>query len=80
MDALRHILLILTCRCEQAELIRLKAGYGEAHWAERLAERLHRLICRPCRKSVTQSKRMDAVVHAYRERSCRGEEENQERL
>lgn len=65
--AWHHILLILTLRCEQAEVIRLKEGYGEAHWAERVAERLHRGICGPCRRAARQGAALNDVLDHQRE-------------
>ncbi len=66
-QAWRHILLILTLRCEQAELIRLKAGYGEANLAERVAEHLHRGICGPCRRAARQGAALDELLDHRRE-------------
>ena len=61
-------MLVLTLKCEQAEQIRLRAGYGEATRVERLAEWLHRAICGWCRTAARQMEKFDSVLDAYRQR------------
>ncbi len=66
-----HALLVLTLRCERADLIRLRSQYGESDWSERLAERLHRLICHTCRRSRKQTAVVDAGLRGFGEREMR---------
>lgn len=66
--ALRHVVLVLTLRCEEADLIRLKAGHGDAIWAEVLAERLHRSYCGTCRRSRRQAQAVDMTLSVFAER------------
>jgi hypothetical protein len=69
---LKHTVLVLTLRCERADLIRTRSRHGEAHWSERLAERLHRLICHTCRRNRKQSAFVDAGLCSFAERELRG--------
>ncbi len=63
---MRHVLhnlwLILTLGCERAEVIRIKASYGEQTSSEQVAERLHRAICGPCRQAARQHSTMNQVL------------------
>ncbi|MEM6314114.1 MAG: hypothetical protein AAF743_08500 [Planctomycetota bacterium] len=61
-QTLRGIYLILTLRCEEAEMIRLRAREGDAGKLEKIAEFLHRMICKPCRHAATQSAKLDATL------------------
>ncbi|MEM8875100.1 MAG: hypothetical protein AAGD32_12690 [Planctomycetota bacterium] len=66
---LRGIYLILTLRCEEAELIRLRARDGEAGRLEKIADWLHRAICKPCRHAAVQDAKFDATLERAQENS-----------
>jgi len=65
----QSLVLVLTLKCEEAERIRLRASYGEATRIERLAEVLHRWICKACRIAVRQMNRLDDTISAARRRA-----------
>lgn len=69
-QAWTQILLVLTLRCEKASEIRLRKSYGEATRTEKLAERLHRAVCGPCREFARQQAILDDAVHQYRDRDA----------
>ena len=64
----QSLVLVLTLKCEKAEEIRLRAGYGEATRVERLAEWLHRAICGWCRTAARQMHKLDTALDLYRQR------------
>jgi hypothetical protein len=68
-QTLYHIWLVLTLKCEQAEIIRLRHQHGEAAPLEAVAEKLHRAICRSCRRSHQQDALLDDVLRSARDRS-----------
>jgi hypothetical protein len=69
--AVYHLSLVLTLRCEAADLIRLRARHGETTWTEDLAELLHRRICGTCRRSKHQAEVVDTTLRAFAERETR---------
>jgi hypothetical protein len=71
MRSLHAIWLILTLRCERADLIRIRASHGETDWTERMAERLHRFICHTCRRSQRQSEAVDLGLRSFGQREIR---------
>ena len=62
MDWLRTIWLVLSLRCEEADRIRTRMRLGEAARAERVAERVHRALCRGCRHAASQLERIDRAI------------------
>ncbi|MEM6560247.1 MAG: hypothetical protein AAF656_01495 [Planctomycetota bacterium] len=64
-NAFRHLLLVLTLRCEDADEIRLRQHYGEADKWEALAERMHRAICGTCRRSKPQTEVLDEAMDQF---------------
>lgn len=66
----RYVLLIMTLRCEDADEMRMRHQYGETHWAEDVAERLHRRMCSTCRRSKIQA---DVVASGLRAFAAREE-------
>ena len=65
---LRHILLVLTLRCEKADELRLRRRHGETEPLENLAEVLHRGICGTCRRSKKQADAMEVVLGEFARR------------
>ncbi|MEM8874303.1 MAG: hypothetical protein AAGD32_08580 [Planctomycetota bacterium] len=63
--SIRHLLLVLTLRCEDADEIRLRQHYGESDRVEALAERLHRMICGTCRRSKPQTEVLDEAMDQF---------------
>ena len=67
-DALHHIRLVLTLRCEQADEVRLRHCHGEANRWEVVAEVLHRAICGTCRRSKRQAETVEEFVAEFARR------------
>jgi len=63
----RRVWFVLTLRCDAADRIRC-ACESDLGWHERWAERLHALVCRPCRAARRQLRVLGRAVELNRDR------------
>jgi hypothetical protein len=67
----RILWYVLTLRCEEAERVRALEREGGATRSQRVAERVHRGLCRSCRHARAQVERLEEALGDLR----RGAEE-----
>ena len=73
MGLLHNIKMVLSLSCRHASVLLSRAQDGPLTFSERLAVRMHLLICRSCRRFSRQLSLIRQTLKAFMERSQKGE-------
>jgi len=73
MRLLHNIRMVLGLSCRHASLLLSRAQDGPLTLSERLAMRMHLLICRSCRRFDRQLSLLRQTLRAFTERSRQGQ-------
>ena len=65
MKFFKQLYMILTLKCRESSLLLTRTELGELNWAEKIAMRMHILICRHCRMFKKQISVLNMIFKKF---------------